>query len=56
MAYLTATSLGSLGVEIVEGDHPGSPYIAAELSIPIAEANKKADAAGIFIRFHPQEN
>ena len=45
-----------LGIEIVEGDHPGSPYIAAELSIPIAEANKKADAAGIFIRFHPQEN
>ena len=41
----------ALGVEIVEGDHPGSSYIAAELSLPIAEANKKAEEAGFDIRF-----
>ena len=40
-----------LGIEIVEGDHPGSSYIAAELSLPIAEANKKAEEAGFDIRF-----
>ena len=44
-----------LGVEIVEGEHPGSSYYAAELSIPIAEANKKAETAGFDLRFRAED-
>ena len=44
-----------LGIEIVEGDHPGSSYYAAELSIPLAEANKKAEAAGFDLRFRAED-
>lgn len=43
--------LETLGVVVVEGDHPGSSYYAAELRIPIDEANAAAKAAGIPIRF-----
>lgn len=43
-----------LGIEIVEGDHPGSSYIAAVLSIPIIEANKKANELGLDLRFKNQ--
>ena len=45
---------GELGVYIVEGDHPFSTYFAAELSITVAEANQKAVAADINIRFKPE--
>ena len=45
-----------LGVDLVEGDHPFSTYIAAQLSIHIAEANKKAEAAGLCIKFQPEES
>tara|TARA_B100000315_G_C14382728_1_gene498216 strand:- start:228 stop:356 length:129 start_codon:yes stop_codon:yes gene_type:complete len=31
--------------------NPGSTYYAAELSIPVEEANAKAEKAGIPIRF-----
>jgi len=43
-----------LGIEIVEGDHPGSSYIAAVLSIPIIEANKKANELDLDLRFKNQ--
>jgi hypothetical protein len=38
-------------IVIVEGDHPGSSYFAAELRIDIAKANARAVAHGIPIRF-----
>ena len=40
-----------LGVIVVEGDRPGSTYYAAELTVPVAEANRRAEEAGIPIRF-----
>lgn len=46
--------LKTLGVKLIEGEHPGSTYFAAELGIPIEEANARAEAAGIDIRFKPK--
>ena len=43
--------LDMLGVEIVEGEHPGSSYYAAELTGDIDSANKAAADAGIQVRF-----
>lgn len=43
--------LDRLGVVLVEGEHPGSSYFAAELHVPIEEANAAARAADIPIRF-----
>lgn len=43
--------LEEIGIDIVEGDHPGSNYFAAELYVSIEEANEKAVAAGIPVRF-----
>jgi hypothetical protein len=40
-----------LGVSIIEGDHPGSSYFAAELDNSIEDANKIAIEHGIQIRF-----
>jgi len=40
-----------LGVSIIEGDHPGSSYFAAELDNSVEEANKIAIEHGIQIRF-----
>jgi len=48
--YRNQKALATLGVIIVEGDSPGN-YYAAELEIPIEEANRKAIAAKIPIRF-----
>lgn len=39
-----------IGVEVIEGLHPGSDFCAAFLRIPIAQANAKATALGIPIR------
>ncbi len=39
------------GVVIVEGDHPGSSYFAAELRVPLDKANATAKAQGVPIRF-----
>ena len=39
------------GVVIVEGEHPGSSYYAAELRVGIAKANSAAQEAGIAVRF-----
>lgn len=45
--------LDVIGVVIVEGDHPGSTYYAAELEIDLETANKAAIKAGIPVRFIP---
>jgi hypothetical protein len=45
-----------LGVDIVEGEHPGSTYYAAELRGNIDEANRAAEAAGIPVRFVAAED
>ena len=43
--------LDALHVEIVEGEHPGSSYYAAELAIGVDEANRTAEEACIPVRF-----
>ncbi len=48
---MDADDLETLGVDIVEGEHPGSTYYAAELCVDIDEANRAAEAAGIPVRF-----
>ena len=40
-----------LGVVVVEGEHPGSTYYAAELRKPIDEANATAEDLGLPFRF-----
>lgn len=40
-----------LGIDIIEGEHPGSSYWAAELTKTIDEANRAADAAGLDVHF-----
>ena len=40
-----------LGVVIVEGDHPGSSYFAAELRKGIDHANYRAERLGLDFRF-----
>ncbi len=44
----------SLGVVIVEGEHPGSTYFGAELHSSIDDANKIAEGLGLPIRFRNQ--
>ena len=53
--YAEPEVLDELGIDIVEGEHPGSTYYAAELSIPIEEANSRAEKAGIPMRFEVGE-
>jgi len=43
--------LDALGIQVVEGDHPGSSYYAAELRGDIATANKVAANRGLNLRF-----
>jgi hypothetical protein len=43
--------LNALGVVTVEGDHPGSSYIAAELTLGPDEANQAAKELGLACRF-----
>lgn len=43
--------LDALGIQIVEGDHPGSSYYAAELRNDVASANKAAADRGLNLRF-----
>lgn len=38
-------------INLIEGEHPGSTYYAAELSMPVEEANKLAEEKEIPIRF-----
>jgi len=48
---MAAGDLKALGVKVIEGQHPGSTYYAAELRGDIDEANRAAEAAGIPVRF-----
>lgn len=48
---MSVDDLEKLGVEVVEGEHPGSTYYAAELLGDIEEANRVAEEAGIPVRF-----
>jgi hypothetical protein len=43
--------LDALSIKIIEGDHPGSTYYAAELRIAPAEANRIAKRLGLEMRF-----
>jgi hypothetical protein len=43
-----------LGVVIIEGEHPGSSYYAAELRAPIADANEAAELLGLPFRFRDE--
>ena len=43
--------LETLGVQVIEGDFPGSSYYAAELGVDISKANRAAKKAGIPVRF-----
>lgn len=45
------STLDRLGVVIIAGEHPGSSYFAAELRVPIEQANVSAEAHDIPIRF-----
>jgi hypothetical protein len=44
-------SMDALGVQIIEGDHPGSSYYAAELRQDIDYANEVARDSGLECRF-----
>ncbi len=48
---LPPDALTTLGVAIVEGEHRGSSYFAAELRIPASKANHAAKTIGLPIRF-----
>jgi hypothetical protein len=48
-------TLDKLGVEIVEGEHPGSTYYAARLERKIEEANKIAQTLGLPYRFRREK-
>jgi hypothetical protein len=43
--------LDELGVEIIEGEHPGSTYYAAELRKPVVDANYAAKQMGLPFQF-----
>lgn len=43
--------MDALGIVVIEGDHPGSTYYAAELNIAVEDANCIAAANGWSIRF-----
>jgi hypothetical protein len=44
-------TLSIIGVKVIEGEHPGSTYYAAELHHSIDDANTAANASGIPVRF-----
>jgi hypothetical protein len=48
---MDAKSVDVLGVDIVEGEHPGCTYYAAELHGDINVANRTAETMGIPVRF-----
>ncbi len=52
---LDAKVLQALGVVIIEGEHPGSSYYAAELRDEIANANQTAQALGLACRFRAED-
>lgn len=52
--YLENDVLEKVGIVIVEGEHPGSSYYAAELTIECDEANQIAKGLGLSFRFTKQ--
>lgn len=48
---MDADSVDLLGVDIVEGEHPGSTYYAAELRGDVEAANTAAISCGLAVRF-----
>ena len=48
---MSADDLKTIGVVVIEGEHTGSTYYAAEMRIDIEAANKAAAEAGIPVRF-----
>ncbi len=50
---LDGNVLDALGVEIIEGEHPGSSYYAAELRQDVDYANQVAREMGLGFRFRP---
>lgn len=48
---LPAEQLDILGVSLVDGEHPGSDYFAAELDNGVEEANAAAESLGLPIKF-----
>ena len=48
---MAADDLETLGVDVIEGEHPGSTYYAAELRGDIDEANRAAKKIGLPVRF-----
>lgn len=51
---LDQDTLDALGVVIIEGEHPGSTYYAAELRKDLEEANAVAQEWGLPFRFRPE--
>lgn len=51
---LDRKTLHALGVVIIEGEHPGSTYFAAELRQDIDDANTVAQQLGLPFRFQPE--
>jgi hypothetical protein len=47
--------LRAIGVKIVEGEHPGSSYYAAELRLDVDAANAAAASLGLPIRFRTEQ-
>ena len=41
----------ALNIYVVEGDHPGSSYLGAELGIPVEKANEIAKENGFPLKF-----
>ncbi len=52
---LSREDLDTLGIELIYGEHPGSTYYAAELSLDVDKANRLAEAARIPVRFVREE-
>jgi hypothetical protein len=48
-------AMGDMGVVIVEGEHPGSSYYAAELRNELADANAAAERLGLPFRFRAEQ-
>lgn len=51
---LDAALVRKLGVVIIEGEYPGSSYYAAELRVPLKEADESAKQLGLPIEFSEQ--
>ena len=48
---LSREVMNDIGLRVVEGEHPGSSYYAAELKRPADEANARAQELGVPLRF-----